>query len=118
MWSLPKQTVNAIIARMVIKKRARLEKVPGTRNRKIIRLTEEGRSYGERLVLPIMRAEGKAYAQTTSEELENITNILGRYIEAVRGELCAATNRATIDETCKQGHPRAIEHAYEGIGGH
>ena len=42
-WSFSKQTVNTIISHMVKNNYATLEVVPGSRNRKNIRLTEEGR---------------------------------------------------------------------------
>lgn len=50
MWSLPKQTVNSVVANLTKKGFIFLETVPGTRNRKIIRLTEAGRNYGENAV--------------------------------------------------------------------
>ena len=48
MWSLPKQTVNTAIAHMRLRRYATLEAMPRTRNRKIIRLTAEGRRFGEK----------------------------------------------------------------------
>lgn len=87
MWSLPKQTVNTVITHMRLKKYAYLENVPGTRNHKIIRLTDEGRKHGEKMVSPISLAEEKAYAKISPEELAHVANVFGRYIEIVRGEL-------------------------------
>ena len=89
MWSLPKQTVNTAITHMRLKKYAYLENIPGTRNHKIIRLTEVGKKYGEALVLPISLAEEKAFEKISSEELALVTNVFGRYIEIVRGEFNA-----------------------------
>ena len=57
---LPKQTVNSIISNFVKKKFVFLEHVPGTRNRKVVRLTKEGREYGESRVMWIFQAEEKA----------------------------------------------------------
>lgn len=87
MWSLPKQTVNTIITRLRLKKHAYLEAVPGTRNHKIIRLTDAGRAYGESLILPITQAESKAFEKISADELEMVTRILGKYIEIVQDEL-------------------------------
>ena len=87
MWSLPKQTVNTVITHMRLKKYAYLENVPGTRNHKIIRLTDEGKKQGEKMVSPISLAEEKAYAKISPEELAHVANVFGRYIEIVRGEL-------------------------------
>ena len=46
MWSLSKQTVNTIIARMVQKGLVHLEAMPGAKNRKCIHLTNAGERYG------------------------------------------------------------------------
>ena len=86
-WSLPKQTVNTIIARMRLKKYAFLEAIPGTRNHKIIRLTDAGKAYGEKMLLPITQAEEKAFAQISSAELALVNQIFGKYIKIIKKEL-------------------------------
>lgn len=91
MWSLPKQTVNTIISHLRMKKYAYLEAIPGTRNHKIIRLTDAGRAYGENLILPITQAEERTFSQISPEELALVTSIFGKYIEIVKGEFDAAT---------------------------
>ena len=85
MWSLPKQTVNTIITHMRRKKYAYLEAIPGTRNHKVIRLTDAGRAYGENLILPITQAEEKAFDKISPEEISLVTTIFGKYIEIVKG---------------------------------
>ena len=87
MWSLPKQTVNTVITHMRLKKYAYLENVPGTRNRKIVRLTDEGKKRGEAMISPISLAEEKAFEKISYEELAHVANVFGRYIEIVRREL-------------------------------
>ncbi|HCX91260.1 MAG TPA: MarR family transcriptional regulator, partial [Lachnospiraceae bacterium] len=57
MLSLPKQTVNSLINRMIRKEFVALDHAPGTRNRKVIRLTEAGREFGEQRVKWIFEAE-------------------------------------------------------------
>ena len=90
-WSLPKQTVNTIITHMKLKKYAYLEAIPGTRNHKVIRLTDEGRRYGEKIVLPISMAEEKAFEKISPDEFALVTNIFGKYIEIIREEFHAET---------------------------
>ena len=85
-WSLPKQTVNTIITHMRLKKYMYLEKVPGTRNRKVVRLTETGRAYGESIVLPILHAEERAVEKFSSEEFEQIMSSFKKYIEVLKEE--------------------------------
>ena len=86
MWSLPKQTVNTVITRMRLKKYAYLEAVPGSRNHKVVRLTDEGMRYGEALVLPVTRMEAKACEKISHDELSLVNEIFGKYIEVIRGE--------------------------------
>ena len=88
-WSLPKQTVNTIMTRLRLMKYVYLEVIPGTRNRKVIRLTEAGRAYGEKMIYPITQAEEKALAKISPEELEFVNQIIGKYIRIVKGELAA-----------------------------
>ena len=88
-WSLPKQTVNTIITHMKLKKYAYLEAIPGTRNHKVIRLTDEGRRYGEKIVLPISTAEEKAFEKISPDEFALVTNIFGKYIGIIREEFHA-----------------------------
>ena len=87
LWSLPKQTVNTIIARLRLKRYATLEAIPGTRNHKYIRLTEDGLAYGENLIGPILEAERSALEQISSEALAGVTSTLGNYIDIIRTEL-------------------------------
>lgn len=86
-WSLPKQTVNSVVANLVKKNYVFLEMVPGTHNRKIICLTESGRKYGEATVKHIFEAEHRAFAKMSGEERQACTLLLGKYICALREEL-------------------------------
>lgn len=86
-WSLPKQTVNTIVTRMVQKGYITLNVIPGTRNRKAIRLTEEGRAYGESFVEPVAEAEVRAFEQLSIKDRMAISGILNRFLDALRKEL-------------------------------
>lgn len=92
-WSLSKQTVNTIITQMVQKKYVSLEVIPGTRNRKIIHLTEAGRKYGENIVMPIVNAEQKAFEKLSSKDRSAFMNILGKYMKILKEELDDTTNK-------------------------
>lgn len=84
---LPKQTVNSIISNFVKKKFVFLEHVPGTRNRKVVRLTKEGREYGESRVMWIFQAEEKAMEETDPEEINAYISMLGKYIGRFKEEI-------------------------------
>lgn len=86
-WSLSKQTVNTIVKHMVRKELASLAVIPGTRNRKVIRLTEAGRKYGEGLVRPISDAESRAFIRLPETDRLACTTILGKYINLLKEEI-------------------------------
>ncbi len=89
LWSLSKQTVNTIIAHMVRRGHAVLEVIPGTRNRKKILLTEEGRRYGAGIVLPVSAGELRAFQRLSPEERRTWSAILDKYICLLKEEFYA-----------------------------
>lgn len=87
LWCLPKQTVNTIVSNLIKKGYISLEVVPGTRNRKIIRISEEGRKYGEGIVMPVFQKEKNSLKKLSSEEIQLYIDILGKYIHFLKSEL-------------------------------
>lgn len=87
MWSLPKQTVNSIVMNLVKKKQVSLEVIPGTRNRKVIRPTEEGMKYGKSIIASVYAAETCALEQFSESERKICVDLLTRYIEALKSEI-------------------------------
>lgn len=85
-WSMSKQTVNTIIMHMMKKGFVTLEVVPGTRNRKIICLTDAGKKYGEHIVKPIAEGERRAYEKLSPEDRAAFFNALSKYIDALKTE--------------------------------
>lgn len=83
---LPKQTVNSIISNFVKKGFAYLEHVSGTRNRKVICLTEAGRDYGESKVRWIFQAEERALEQTDPEQVQACIEMIEKYISHLKKE--------------------------------
>ena len=86
-WSLSKQTVNSVILNMVKKGYVTLEVVPGTRNRKIIRLTPAGKTYGEQVIMPVFEAEQRALDRIPEEEKAYCMEILKKYVQYLKEEL-------------------------------
>ncbi|MCD8151180.1 MAG: MarR family transcriptional regulator [Clostridiales bacterium] len=84
---LPKQTVNSLITRMTHKGYLTLEHTPGTRNRKIIQLTETGRHFGEKQVRWIFESEKKAMEDTNPSEIAACISMLNKYIERFKKEI-------------------------------
>lgn len=85
-WSLPRQTVNSIVSNMVKKEFVHLEAIPGTRNRKVIRLTAAGKAYGESVVKKVHEAELRTMRQMTEQERQLCTDLFGKYIPLLRAE--------------------------------
>lgn len=85
--SLPKQTVNSLVTRMIQKEFVVLEHDPGTRNRKVIRLTDAGRHFGEQHVKWIFDAEQKAMEDTDPKEVMAYISMLEKYISRFRKEI-------------------------------
>lgn len=90
MWSLPKQTVNSIIANLAKKELIVLEAVPGTRNRKVIRLTEAGKEYGENVIMWIYQAEQRSFGKMSEEERNMCITLMGEYINLLKEEVYEA----------------------------
>lgn len=87
LWSLPKQTVNSVVANLVKKQYVTLEMVPGTRNRKLLRLTKAGRCYGEAVVRPVFEAEYRTVSRLSEQERRLCISLLGKYIGYLKEEL-------------------------------
>ena len=85
--SLPKQTVNSVISGMVKKGYVELEAIPGTKNKKIIRLTQAGDEYGRSVVLQINGAEQRAVGRMSKQERQACVELFAKYIMLVREEL-------------------------------
>lgn len=87
MFYLSKQTANSIVGNLVKKGYVVLEHVPGTRNRKVIRLTEAGRTFGEKHVLWIFEAEQRALEGSEIKEVQAYISMIERYTSRLREEL-------------------------------
>jgi len=85
--SLPRQTVNSIVSNLIKKGLIYLEHVPGTRNCKVIRLSEEGRIFGNEKIMWIFRAEQDAMKKTDAQEVEAVISMLEKYITHFRREI-------------------------------
>lgn len=83
---LSKQTINSIISGLIKKGYIFLEHVSSTRNRKVIRLSDEGRSYGEKNIMWIFEAEQHAMEDTDPHEIGALISMLEKYINNLKKE--------------------------------
>lgn len=95
--SSPKQTVNSLISGLMKRGYVFLEHVPGTRNRKVIRLTEEVQNYGRSRVMWIFEAEQRVIEETNPEEIQVLISMLEKYIRHLKREF----NRKGYRNECK-----------------
>lgn len=87
MWSVSKQTVNTIVTHMIHEGYATLETVHGSGNRKIIHLSEKGRAFGEKIVMPVASAEQRAFERMSGEERSALVHGLSSFIELLKEEM-------------------------------
>lgn len=70
-WScMPKQTINSAINKLVAADYLQLEKAVSARNSKYVHLTEKGRAFCKKNVMPIINAETKAFSRLSGEEYQ------------------------------------------------
>lgn len=69
---------------MVKKGYVELVHVSGTRNKKTIHLTDEGREYGKREVEWIFAAEREALAESDPEQIQVFIDLIEVYIENLK----------------------------------
>ena len=85
--SLPKQTINSLISGFIRKGFVFLEHSPGSRNRKIVRLTEQGKAYGNERVKWIFDAEQRAMEDADPQDVQVYISMLEKYIDRFRKEI-------------------------------
>ena len=83
-WFYPAQTVNSAVSKMVKDGLLALEVVPGTRNKKNIRLTAAGRELAARTISVVDAIESSAFRMFTPEERELYLSIVRRHVENLK----------------------------------
>ena len=84
---LSKQTVNTIVSKLVRKGFVTLEHCPGSRNRKVVRLTDAGLAFGLKHVMWIFAAEQRAMEDADLQELQAYLSMLDKFILRFRREI-------------------------------
>ncbi|MBW9212153.1 MULTISPECIES: MarR family winged helix-turn-helix transcriptional regulator [Terrabacteria group] len=87
MWSLSKQTIHSIVNRMVSKGQISLEVDIKNKQKKVIRLTEEGKKFGESIVRPVLKAERRSFAKVDEKDRLAAIHFLQTYIQIVQKEI-------------------------------
>ena len=85
-WFYSKQTINSAVATLVKSKYVQLQKSTGSRNRKVIILTETGQTFCIKVIIPLMEAERKAFAQFSEKEREQYLSVFQGMVDLLQEE--------------------------------
>lgn len=72
---VPKQTVNSAVGWLLKKGYIHMKQLPVARNNKQILLTQQGKTFCERCIAPIVRAEENAFERLSKEEQETYLSL-------------------------------------------
>lgn len=86
-WSYARQTVSSAVSSLVERGLVELAFAEGSRKRKVASLTEAGRAFSARHILPAMLAEERAFRTLTEAERAELLRLLRAYSEAIHVEL-------------------------------
>lgn len=86
-WHSPKQTVNSAINSLVKSGHVQLEIVPGTRNSKIIRLTDEGIHFTQKTIQPFLKAEKKAFERLSESDRRMYLDLSQKHLTYLKEEV-------------------------------
>lgn len=85
-WSYTPQTVNSALKSMEKAGLLELRAVEGNRKSKTLHLTARGRTLGETVVTPLLRAEQTAFSGLQAEERERLVASSQRYTQLLEAE--------------------------------
>lgn len=85
-WFYPAQTINSAVSNLRKKGLVQLAVIPGTKNRKQILLTEDGKKLAERTINKIDEFERNAFLLFSEEERETCISLYKRHLENLKNE--------------------------------
>lgn len=86
-WSYSPQTVNSVLKGLEREGLIRLTYAPGNRKSKQIHLTEKGVGLEERVVVPLMQAEGSSFSGLDGAERQALLSLTQKHIALLRREI-------------------------------
>lgn len=88
-WSYSKQTINSALKVLGERGLVELSYVEGSRKSKQATLTEDGRTFSRRHILPAIRAEERAFSYLSADEQQDLIRLVRRYTDALDAQLAA-----------------------------
>ena len=88
-WSYSKQTINSALKTLRDRGLVELSFMEGSRKSKRATLTEDGRVFSSRHIVPAIRAEDRAFSNLSAAEQEELVRLVRRYVDALDAQLAA-----------------------------
>lgn len=88
-WSYSKQTINSALKTLRDRGLVELSFMEGSRKSKRATLTEDGRVFSSRHIVPAIRAEDRAFSYLSAAEQEELVRLVRRYVDALDAQLAA-----------------------------
>lgn len=95
-WGFPKQTINSTVKKLCRDGYVTLAAIPGTRNRKSIRLTARGGALAGRTARLLAEAEERAAAHLSAEERELYLSLSQKFYNALAEESRSIRSRQEV----------------------
>lgn len=93
-WSYSKQTINSALKTLRERGLVEMSYLEGSRKSKRAELTENGRVFSRRHILPAIRAEERAFSFLSPREQDHLIRLVRRYAEALDAQLAAVEGEA------------------------
>lgn len=88
-WFFAPQTVNSALKDLEKKGLIYLEAVPGNKKNKLIKPTEHGKEFIERVILPLIRAEAESFESLSEKTCEQMLSATKNYLAALKDRVAA-----------------------------
>lgn len=85
-WYFSKQTINSSVGKLMEMGYLNLQASNGSGNRKVLSLTEEGKAFCEKHVVPFMEVERLSFVGLSEEERETMLRLMRKRMEIMNRE--------------------------------
>ena len=97
-WSFSRQTISSAVKSLESAGYVTCSFASGSRKRKVVRLTEAGRAFGDQKIVPAMEAERRAFDSLPADERRELLRLVEKYTHAIDAELGALCVRSAGGE--------------------
>ncbi len=101
-WFYSKQTINSAINNLIKKGYIILKPIAGTRNRKSVELTQEGKAFCETSVIPLIHAECKSLMRFQEEDRTLFLSLFKQQLTFLEEEVELLMKKSTKEKVNSQ----------------